>query len=1128
MKMKQSIPVLAALVLSTSSASAMDRAFGFCEQGNQTIQVLGYQSSAATPVQASCPGATITVYITGSGGTKASIYSDNGITPLANPFTIGVSPETSSIGYWFFYAANGTYDVQFSGAGVATPFTLGAYQLFDIANYVPPPCGTDQQVQYNRMGVFGCDANFTWNYTAQTLNLNGNIIAQGISGASGEESEFYRSITSPVFIPQAAMIIGVNGVGVENIGTGPRFLFSSSNSAGATSFLGSLAAIWQNPLAGEEQGSLLLTVRANSADTGAETPAINISNNTTTIYGLTGLPALVTAGGGFVDSSGGFLSTANLWNSFQSLTDGALMRGYGLAQNAATNANGGYFDAAPLTYNPYDSGSVCMDAYGNPVVQPLPLNGLSAFGANDVILWVGNSPSMPPSGSCGAPLTVQENYGLLSNGYSFFRGGVATDNGSYNAISTYYLSGGAPAGGLTTGSVTAGTLYPAGTLTTTGTLPSAMYLGGYMAMGHSTGPPASGTIATTTNPLTGGDGLEPGTFYFNDTAGEPEYYGTDSAWHLWGGGGGGSGCTLGTTRYSIQINDPVGTCYGDSNFLYTPTTTPPTVTLSGDFVTNTTTGGFDAESCTAFNCIQAPVGGISAELHTFVERAAPSASGSGLDTCYGDSTAHIPECSSNGGSYYKLAMWSGALVNGDCAQIAVTSSFPTLVDAGAACGGGGGSGTVTSSAEYNIPYYSTNPTGTTVAGSNLFAWNPTSTPPQVSLAGVYESSTSTGGFNATVTTAYNSIQTTGGFLATTGYSFVCGSAPALSGSGFARMYCDSTNSLEVSFNGGAYAPIGGSSGVSSITGTANEVLANGMTGTPVVGAITLTLPQAIAVGSSPTFAGVTTPGAFESTATGTSIAFQVNSGTFQVNGAGAVSGAGVFSSTGSSGGFNVTADVAANSIQTTGGFNACDTASCTGGIAIEVDGTEIVSSSRAATFATVTSTGAIDSNSTGTAISFQNGNGNFQVNGNGALSIAGALTTDGGVNVVDTALNSVQSSGSANMCNSGTAVSSAAYQADGVTVINCSGVFTAPNGINTTGGATFGSAVAMNGGMTTMSGTNSTLYIGTGALYLFTFTGGAPSCTGITNAWFGLNITSQEFYTCIGGVEYHSAPLTTP
>jgi hypothetical protein len=81
-------------------------------------------------MQPSSPNCTVTVYLTGS-AVKAKIYSDNNNTPLQNPFTVGVAPETSSNGYWFFYAANGRYDVQFSGGGSSTPFSLGDRTTFD-------------------------------------------------------------------------------------------------------------------------------------------------------------------------------------------------------------------------------------------------------------------------------------------------------------------------------------------------------------------------------------------------------------------------------------------------------------------------------------------------------------------------------------------------------------------------------------------------------------------------------------------------------------------------------------------------------------------------------------------------------------------------------------------------------------------------------------------------------------------------------------------------------------------------------------------------------------------------------------------------------------------------------------
>lgn len=63
------------------------------------------------------------------------------------------------------------------------------------------------------------------------------------------------------------------------------------------------------------------------------------------------------------------------------------------------------------------------------------------------------------------------------------------------------------------------------------------------------------------------------------------------------------------------------------------------------------------------------------------------------------------------------------------------------------------------------------------------------------------------------------------------------------------------SSNQLVYNGTAIA--GGGAGVTTITGTANQVLANGTTGTPQAGAVTLTTPQDIAPTSSPQFATLT-------------------------------------------------------------------------------------------------------------------------------------------------------------------------------------------------------------------------------------------------------------------------------
>lgn len=109
------------LLLTASHAYSLTygRTDGWCEQGGQ--KVLTGAVNSTTSVQRSYPGCTVTVYITGSGGTPATLYSDAaGTTPLSNPFV------STSNGFYAFYTANGVYDIQLSGGGLASPVTLGA------------------------------------------------------------------------------------------------------------------------------------------------------------------------------------------------------------------------------------------------------------------------------------------------------------------------------------------------------------------------------------------------------------------------------------------------------------------------------------------------------------------------------------------------------------------------------------------------------------------------------------------------------------------------------------------------------------------------------------------------------------------------------------------------------------------------------------------------------------------------------------------------------------------------------------------------------------------------------------------------------------------------------------------
>ncbi len=76
----------------------------------------------------------------------------------------------------------------------------------------------------------------------------------------------------------AGVQIGLKGSTSSLPETGPSFLFFGDNSDAIKSYLGRLSAIWENSMAGAEEGAIAFSVRANSADTTASTEAIRINH----------------------------------------------------------------------------------------------------------------------------------------------------------------------------------------------------------------------------------------------------------------------------------------------------------------------------------------------------------------------------------------------------------------------------------------------------------------------------------------------------------------------------------------------------------------------------------------------------------------------------------------------------------------------------------------------------------------------------------------------------------------------------------------------------------------------------------------------------------------------------------
>jgi len=84
-------------------------------------QVLRNTGTTMLPVS----GATVTVYLAGT-VTLATLYSDDGVTPISNPVT------TDANGGYGFYVADGLYDIQHAHASITT-YTLEDVDIFDRA-----------------------------------------------------------------------------------------------------------------------------------------------------------------------------------------------------------------------------------------------------------------------------------------------------------------------------------------------------------------------------------------------------------------------------------------------------------------------------------------------------------------------------------------------------------------------------------------------------------------------------------------------------------------------------------------------------------------------------------------------------------------------------------------------------------------------------------------------------------------------------------------------------------------------------------------------------------------------------------------------------------------------------------
>src|SRR6266404_878500 len=103
------------LALASSPAAAKQRIFGWCQKGGQIVKTHG--SNSSNVFQQTFPACVTTVYVSGT-LTLATLFADDIGTSKPNPFT------SDSTGQWYFYAANGRYDVALTGGGITGTLTF--------------------------------------------------------------------------------------------------------------------------------------------------------------------------------------------------------------------------------------------------------------------------------------------------------------------------------------------------------------------------------------------------------------------------------------------------------------------------------------------------------------------------------------------------------------------------------------------------------------------------------------------------------------------------------------------------------------------------------------------------------------------------------------------------------------------------------------------------------------------------------------------------------------------------------------------------------------------------------------------------------------------------------------------
>lgn len=264
-------------------------------------------------------------------------------------------------------------------SSVAQPFTNGV-----VTGHIRPAADSTTAIRFFKADGTTVIATFDSTNARFGIGITPTVGFEVLATAA---SIMTRSITSGAPAPDSAVQIGLGGAYTAVAGGGPSFLFFGNNTTPAKGFIGRLSAVWENGTAGAEAGAIILSVRANTADTTASTERLRIGS------------------GGLITLSASDATTNAIVNTLlvKRISTGTAAAGFGSAlafqlESSTTNDQ----DAGRLTYEWVTATHASRASAGK-------LTAFSVANERTALYWLANSTDVTVGLGQSATLTAAFN-----------------------------------------------------------------------------------------------------------------------------------------------------------------------------------------------------------------------------------------------------------------------------------------------------------------------------------------------------------------------------------------------------------------------------------------------------------------------------------------------------------------------------------------------------------------------------------------------------------------------------------------------------------------------------------------------------------------------------------------------